>query len=368
MRLFTLLLGITISTLSFAQGINFKIEGSIFNSGQDSVHLAQFFGDKYSYYHSTKLKKDGEFKFKGTLPNPDYYILKVGDKHINVIIRDSSDIKIYADGGNLENFVNFIGSDESSSMFEYIQILNKWTLKSDSALRILEADPSKRNDLNKEMGQAYNVFRSQQQAFVSKNQNSAALYPVLNSIDPNVDFATYEALVSQLNQGFGESPTIKNVQFNLEQLQKEKYKNDPLAPGKMAPDFEEMMPDSTMMKLSDLKGKVVLLDFWASWCGPCRRENPNVVNLYNQYKEDGFTVLSVSLDKDRERWLQAIEKDGLVWPFHVSDLLYWSSKPAKLYGVRGIPFTVLIDQEGKIIRTKLRGEDLHNELKRIFGH
>lgn len=122
------------------------------------------------------------------------------------------------------------------------------------------------------------------------------------------------------------------------------------------------------MKLSDLKGKVVLLDFWASWCGPCRRENPSVVKLYEQYKDDGFTVMSVSLDKDKNRWLQAIEQDGLVWPNHVSDLNYWSSKAAKLYGVGSIPFTVLIDQEGNIVKTKLRGPALEQELQRIFGH
>ena len=121
-------------------------------------------------------------------------------------------------------------------------------------------------------------------------------------------------------------------------------------------------------KLSDLKGKVVLLDFWASWCGPCRRENPSVVKLYKKYKEDGFTVLSVSLDKTKAPWLAAIEKDELIWPYHVSDLGGWNSRVPKLYGVKGIPFTVLIDQEGNIIRTKLRGPDLETELARIFGH
>ena len=136
----------------------------------------------------------------------------------------------------------------------------------------------------------------------------------------------------------------------------------------MAPDFEEAMLDGKLMKLSDLKGKVVLLDFWASWCGPCRRENPNVVNLYKKYNKDGFTVLSVSLDKSKSSWEAAIEKDNLIWPYHVSDLQQWNSKVAKQYVVHGIPFTVLIDQEGKIIKTKLRGTELENELKRLFGH
>jgi len=144
--------------------------------------------------------------------------------------------------------------------------------------------------------------------------------------------------------------------------------NNILAPGKEAPDFEENKIDGTTMKLSDLRGKVVLLDFWASWCGPCRKENPAVVALYNKYKDDGFTIMSVSLDKNKDSWIAAIEKDGLTWPNHVSDLNFWSSRVPKMYNVRGIPFTVLIDEEGNIIKTKLRAHQLEIELKRIFGH
>jgi thiol-disulfide isomerase/thioredoxin len=141
---------------------------------------------------------------------------------------------------------------------------------------------------------------------------------------------------------------------------------DFLAPGKPAPDFEETLVHGKTMKLSDLQGKVVLLDFWASWCGPCRRENPTVVALYEKYKEQGFTVMSVSLDQNRDKWLEAIKKDNLTWPNHVSDLKGWSSEAGKKYQVRGIPFTVLIDREGNIIDTKLRGAALEEELARIF--
>jgi peroxiredoxin len=136
--------------------------------------------------------------------------------------------------------------------------------------------------------------------------------------------------------------------------------------GGTAPDFSQATPDGDEMKLSDLKGKVVLLDFWASWCGPCRKENPNVVRLYNKYKDKGFDILGVSLDKTKDRWLKAIEADGLTW-HHVSDLKGWQNKVAKAYGVSSIPHTILLDQEGKIIATQLRGRSLEQKLSEIFG-
>ena len=140
----------------------------------------------------------------------------------------------------------------------------------------------------------------------------------------------------------------------------------PLEAGMEAPDFTELTPEGKPLKLSDLRGKVVLIDFWASWCGPCRRENPHVVKLYEKYKDKGFEILGVSLDRDRDRWLQAIKDDKLTWP-QVSDLQHWQSKAAKLYNVTGIPYTVLLDANGNIIATKLRGEALDAALQNIFG-
>jgi thiol-disulfide isomerase/thioredoxin len=140
----------------------------------------------------------------------------------------------------------------------------------------------------------------------------------------------------------------------------------PLMTGTVAPDFTELTPEGKKLKLSDLRGKIVLIDFWASWCGPCRRENPNVVQAYQKYKDKGFEVLSVSLDTDRQRWLDAIKADNMAW-LHVSDLKGWQAAAGKLYGVSGIPFTVLVDKQGKIIGKNLRGAALDAELARIFG-
>lgn len=149
-------------------------------------------------------------------------------------------------------------------------------------------------------------------------------------------------------------------------LAKKIKKASRLAIGSKAPDFTQETPEGEALSLSDLRGKYVLIDFWASWCGPCRRENPNVVRLYNEYQEAGFTILGVSLDKTRDRWLKAIETDGLTW-HHVSDLKGWRNAVAQDYEIRSIPRTILVDPEGVIIGKNLRGGSLENKLREIFG-
>ena len=136
--------------------------------------------------------------------------------------------------------------------------------------------------------------------------------------------------------------------------------------GGVAPDFTQNDPQGNPVSLTDFRGKVVLVDFWASWCGPCRKENPNVVKLYQQYKDQGFEILGVSLDSKQDRWLDAIAKDGLTWT-HVSDLKGWQNEVAGMYSVTSIPHTVLLDAEGKILGRNLRGPALEQKLAEVFG-
>ncbi|MBT8219683.1 MAG: TlpA family protein disulfide reductase [Bacteroidia bacterium] len=136
--------------------------------------------------------------------------------------------------------------------------------------------------------------------------------------------------------------------------------------GAEAPDIVLNSPEDKELALSELKGKIVLIDFWASWCGPCRRENPNVVRMYDKYKDKGFEIYGVSLDSKKDRWVSAIEADGLTWP-NVSDLKGWQSYAAKMYAVRSIPTTVLIDKEGKILARNLRGPTLEAKLEELFN-
>jgi len=165
------------------------------------------------------------------------------------------------------------------------------------------------------------------------------------------------------------------LQQEVRRKQMEQMQNNPQAQpggqtnvtvGEPAPEISLPTPDGDALSLSDLRGKVVLIDFWASWCKPCRAENPNVVGVYNQYKDQGFEILGVSLDRSKDAWVQAIQQDNLTWK-HVSDLQFWNSEAAQTYGVSSIPYTVLVDREGNVIAERLRGGGLESKLAEVFG-
>ncbi|MEJ6685904.1 MAG: redoxin family protein [Crocinitomicaceae bacterium] len=352
-----------------AQEANIHLSGSIFGALTDTLFLSQQYDNNVlKDFDTILIDKEGKFNATIKLPREDYYLLRLGATNIHLVCRNKSDIKIYGDGKKLNEFCNIIGSEESTAMNQFAKILGKFQYKNDSALLAIKENPAKQESINTYMQKEYYSFQSQMKSFLGRNQNSAAIVLALNVINLQQDTKSYASVIQQLQKGFPNSLTVQKYVKRFEQFKKEMESNKPLGLGKTAPDFEELMLDrKTKMKLSDLRGKVVLIDFWASWCGPCRRENPAVVKTYNMYKDKGFTIMSISLDKDLEKWKKAIEADQLTWPNHVSDLGGWQSKVSRQYQVSSVPFTVLIDQEGKIIKTNLRGAALESELEKIFN-
>lgn len=195
--------------------------------------------------------------------------------------------------------------------------------------------------------------------FISQNPDAfVSLLLVIETAQNSLNYVRADSLFNSLSPSIKLTPSGKQIS---DQIASEKQ----FSIGAQAPEFTSLDSNSKPISLSSLRGKFVLLDFWASWCGPCRQENPNVVHAYNTYKDKGFTVLGVSLDQDRTNWIKAIKSDNLTWN-HVSDLKYWQNEVARVYNIRAIPRNFLLDPTGKIVARDLRGEELNAKLKMLL--
>jgi thiol-disulfide isomerase/thioredoxin/soluble cytochrome b562 len=300
-----------------------------------------------------------------------------------MLVTDSTeDISIQAKADNFKSGGDVKGSPHTKLLHDFYRGIDGFRGQIDSLKASVNAgqtDPATMGNVKNEVTRITREKREFCKKFISENTQSPVTLAALAELDIVADMDEYQKVQTALKDNFSHSYyyTMVGEQIRNARLQSElkakmaqqdgSGKSFKYGTGALAPEISMQDPSGKTRKLSDLKGKVVLIDFWASWCGPCRRENPNVVKLYDKYKGDGFEVFSVSLDKTKEPWLKAIEQDQLKWENHVSDLAGWQNAAAGEYGVTSIPHTLLIDKEGVILGTGLRGGLLEDKLKEIFG-
>jgi thiol-disulfide isomerase/thioredoxin len=222
----------------------------------------------------------------------------------------------------------------------------------------IQVDPKQEKRIQAEFTQAQAASTAKIKALIPQMGSHLVALWATNFLPAEKEMASLLEIADRLGKARPTHPQVQQFVHNLERLQG-------VNEGAMAPEINLATPEGPSLALSSLRGKYVLIDFWASWCGPCRRENPNVVKTYANYKDKGFEIYGVSLDQNREAWLKAIETDKLVWK-HVSDLQYWSSAGAQAYQVNSIPQTFLLDPAGRIIAKGLRGAALDQYLAQLF--
>ncbi len=284
-------------------------------------------------------------------------------QRVIVLIEGGENIDIMADGTEKGNAV--VKGSKNNDYYQ--QLIGMYKIMNDKSVKWQEeyakAEQKKDNKRIAEIPQAFEAaskdFTAQVKAMIPEMGTSLVALFATNFLNPETEMATIVELAKRFEK---ERPTMKQAQIFVGNAKRMRG----IQIGDDAPEITLNSTQDKPVSLSSLRGKVVLIDFWASWCGPCRQENPNVVKAYNRFKDKGFEIFSVSLDKDKTAWIKAIEKDGMIWPSHVSDLKYWQSAAAQTYGVNGIPATFLLDKDGKIIGKNLRGEALEKKLEEVL--
>lgn len=383
-RLFLYILAIMI--LAGCKDNSVRISGVLINPVKGNyIYLDELLSNEVRAVDSVKIPEDGTFKFKRDIKFPSFYLLKINDKNfMTMLLAPGEKIDVSLNYDSLNYPVSISGSEGTELMNEYNRKLKNSISKLSGLSNIYRQNinnpdlPAVIESLDS-IAQTYldeiNIYTKK---YIDDNLTSLvcliALYqqvaPNVYVLNPSKDYKYFLKVDSALSVSYSDYEPVKNLHEQILKLiegaDPAKGENSPAVSGAEAPEIIMPSPEGDTIRLSSTRGSVVLLDFWASWCAPCRQENPNLVKAYNQYHNRGFQIYQVSLDKTREAWLKGIEDDQLGRWIHVSDIQYWNSKAVQLYKIESIPSNFLLDREGRIIAKNLRGEALQIKLAELF--
>jgi thiol-disulfide isomerase/thioredoxin len=365
---FVILLSITLFSCQNNEkkgGHNFSIKGNIkgLADGKKILLFARNYDNGQADSLTATVSKNGAFVLEGNIPNADIYYMGIEGKEGAIeLVLEQKEMTLSGDINDLKaiQLNGSKGQDDFVALSEQVQAVYATENIIYPQLEKAQENEDKKavDSLGKELESIYLKAGEVVKKYAIDHPTAlAAPYMILNTIF-DLDAAEYQPIFNKFSDEVKNTQAGKILKDKLIVLSK-------TAVGNMAVDIQGLDPDGKNISLMEIKGKVTLIDFWASWCGPCRKENPNVVKMYNKYHAKGFEILSVSLDEKAESWKAAIMKDGLIW-HHVSDLKGWKSDYATAYGIQAIPQTILLDSEGKIIGRNVMGEELDNMLMELL--
>lgn len=352
----------------------FTISGSIGNMPQQQIFLEELGINDIVTIDSVKSDSKGAFKLSGIAPEPGLYRIRFEGQRYILVSVDKDDIKVDGDWDNLQNYT-INGSPASASLKQFLTTVREHLRDFNTMSIVIDSMQARGNDsmLASAKGELEQM-NVQFTRYIEEYSDTTKYLPnalfAARMLNPMVEKEFLDAFASNLPSRFHDSKLAKDfiADYNRimarQNMQQAQVAKGPTV-GAAAPELSLPTPEGKQVSLSSMKGKYVLVDFWASWCGPCRKENPNVLAAYNKFKDKNFTVLGISLDDDKDKWTSAIEKDELPWT-HVSDLKGWESVAARTYAVEAIPTNFLVDPTGKIIARDLRGEALESKLQEVL--
>lgn len=346
----------------------FTVNGELAHTGKlKKVYLLEADSVKISIVDSTNLSEDGKFQFKHASPFANLYKLRIGTSIFDVIAQNGDDISFKTDMDDTAHPYTISGSQES----EKIQAFNKLSnIYGEKTSKVVAEYQNKVERIGHESDSLMGIYKPQFTAlqdeyskavlkFVDENKTSLAGFYAATSLDQYKYEQQLVTYAGEVKNSFKDNLAVQQFIKQMELIK-------PVSIGHKAPEFASTGLDGKLIKLADYKGKYVMLDFWASWCGPCRQENPNVVKQYAAYKDKGLNILGVSLDEDKAAWQDAIGHDKLTWN-HVSDLQKFDGATEKLYHIEAIPSNFIIDPQGTIVAKNVTGAELEVFLNKTFN-